>query len=178
MAICGYATPSGPCERTVADETDICFMHSGDGTPPGHGAPPDNQNAVGNSGGGPPAGNANAAKYHGWSDPHLHYERLESDAKEHVDERTELYVDHATADLLQDEIEEKAQLLATLEHQSWLSLFEVLDSGLAVERTREIDGEQFIYSVVNPAAEAEFRLHSKEWELRDELQLSYEDNPE
>ena len=115
MAICGYATPSGPCERTVADETDICFMHSGDGTPPGHGAPPGNQNAIGNSGGGPPAGNANAAKYHGWSDPHLHYERLESDAKEYVDERTELYVDHATADLPPDEIEEKAQLLATLD---------------------------------------------------------------
>lgn len=178
MATCGHPTPTGPCKRTVADKGGTCFMHSGNGTPPGHGAQAGNQNAVGNAGGGAPVGNANAAKYHGWSDPRLHYERLEGDAKAHVDKTAEWYVDCTTADLPQSEIKEKARLLATLEHQSWLSMAETLDSGLAVERTREVGGEEFAYSAVNPAAKAEFRLYSKEWDLRDELELVYEQGDE
>lgn len=73
---CGSPTPSGPGEHRVADTVDHCFLHDDSGLPSSHGVPPENHNAVGNSGGSAPTGNCNAAKYHDWSDPDLHYNRL------------------------------------------------------------------------------------------------------
>lgn len=171
MATCGHPTPDGSCDRPVPESADRCFMYDESWAPSSHGAPAGNSNAAGNAGGGAPAGNMNAAKYHGWSDPDLHYQRLEGAAKDWVDDRAEHYTKRADADLEVDVVEKKAQLLATIEHQSWLSLFDILDRGLVVEREREADSTQFIQQTVNPAFSAESRLHNKEWELRDELGL-------
>ena len=171
MVTCGHTTPTGPCERTVADESDLCFMHDG-GSPPGHGAPVGNDNAAGNSGGGAPQGNANAVKYHGWSDPNIHYNRLEGEAKKWVDDRTNWYVELASADLSEEEITKKARRLATIEHQGWLSIADELDRGIVLEREVEYNGQTFTKTVVNPATEAMFRLSSKERDLRDELEIS------
>lgn len=60
---CGHPTPNGTCQRPVPEEGIRCFMHDESGPPSTHGAPPGNQNAIGNSGGGAPVGNANARKY-------------------------------------------------------------------------------------------------------------------
>lgn len=169
---CGSPTPSGPCNRQVADSVDHCFMHDDSGPPSSHGAPPKNDNAIGNSGGGAPIGNYNAATYHGWSDPELHYERLEGDAKSWVEERITWHTKRARADLSDGEIETKARQLATIEHQSWLAVIDTLSRGLTIEREHKINGHQFTQTVANPANEAIFRLANKKWQLREDLGLN------
>ena len=74
---CNYPASNGSCGREIADGREHCYLHGdGGGTPPGHGAPAGNDNAVGNSGGGAPVHNTNAATHAGYSAPQKHYERL------------------------------------------------------------------------------------------------------
>lgn len=76
MPSCNAPAANGPCSRPVPDADSHCFIHSGNGPPSSHGAPEGSQNALGNSGGGAPKNNLNAATHCGWSDPLKHYERL------------------------------------------------------------------------------------------------------
>lgn len=55
-------TTGDPCQHTVSDPSDQCYLHPKDGDPPDAGAPEGNDNAVGNNGGAP-EGNTNAMKH-------------------------------------------------------------------------------------------------------------------
>lgn len=173
MPRCGHPTPSGPCERTVPAEADLCFMHDSSGPPRSHSAPTGNENAVGNSGGGAPRLNTNAAKHHGWSDPDKHYQRLEGDGKTWVDDRIAWYIEQANTDLSADEIEAKARRLATIDHQNWLTIIDTLDRGLSIEREETHNGQTITRRVANPAFKAGYRLSKQEWELLDDLGLGF-----
>lgn len=169
---CGHPTGSGgPCERAVADEGEYCFMHSGNGTPPGHGAPIGNQNAVGNSGGGAPVGNTNAEVYGSWSDPLKEYDRLDGEKKEYVDRLYTDLLERSQADLPQQKRERKARQLAVLMCQSnrgWAHA--MANDALSVARERDLEGgETVIQRRINPAILADNRNRSKLRKLNREL---------
>ncbi|SEP02501.1 hypothetical protein SAMN04487948_11123 [Halogranum amylolyticum] len=65
---CAHPASNGPCQREVGDGVEFCFMHLGSGPPPGHGAPPGDNHAVSNAGGGAPKGNINAMTHGAFSD--------------------------------------------------------------------------------------------------------------
>lgn len=168
---CGHPTDSGgPCKRTVAEPDKHCFMHTGNGAPSGHGAPPENDNAVGNSGGGAPVGNTNAEKHGAWNDPLKEYKRLGGKEKEYIDELTESIVKKSKANLPQKEIERKARYLAILmrqSHRGWAYAIHIEE--LEVKRKREVKGGMLVTWVLNPALEADSRRRSKQRKLSLEL---------
>lgn len=174
MATCEYPTNTGPCQRSVHDEDAHCFMHDGAGTPPRHGAPLGNQNAVGNSGGGAPPRNTNAEKYGSWNDPLKEYDRFDDRSKEFVEELVRDIVARSKADLPEEQIEMKARRIAVLNvmhSRGWAYALDNDDcEGLAVERERELeDGTTVIVVVLNPAIEADHRNDSKSYKLQREL---------
>lgn len=169
MATCEHPTNTGPCQRSVHDEDARCFMHDGTGTPPRHGAPTGNQNAVGNSGGGAPIGNFNAGVYGAWSDWRKHYDRLIADAKEYVDELTDAYLEKSKADLSNDVLEEKAREAATRSHLWQLAVGHVFEAGWGVEREVELEDRTVIVPKVNPALTAELRHSRRIRKLKHEL---------
>ncbi|QIB74750.1 hypothetical protein G3I44_10910 [Halogeometricum borinquense] len=76
---CGWedTTTGQPCQNTVSDPGENCYLHGEDGEvpdnhgsprgvsgdKPGNSGPPGNKNAAGNPGGGPPKRNANAVSH-------------------------------------------------------------------------------------------------------------------
>ena len=180
--LCSYSTDDGPCGRQVGDRRDHCYLHGdGGGTPPGHGAPVGNDNAVGNSGGGAPKGNTNALKYGGWCDSGKLYDRLRGEAKEWVDTMVDAYADRYReheGEPSEDTMRE-FEKLATMSHQERLALGESIRTGVAggllIEREeeREIDGETVTVTtrVPHPASTASLHLSSRRRNRMDELNL-------
>ena len=183
-AYCNYPAANGPCEREIADEREHCYLHGdGGGTPPGHGAPVGNDNAVGNSGGGAPKGNTNALKYGGWCDPGKLYDRLQGEAKEWVDMFVDDYADRyreREGEPSEDTMR-KFEEMATMHHQQRLAMNESFRTGvkeaggLIIEREeeREIDGETVAVTTyaAHPASTAKLQLSSRIRNQMDELNL-------
>lgn len=160
----GWGTPGSGGKR--------CRFHGGASTGPSDTSHLEgNDFAKDNSGGGPPTNNTNAEVHGGWSDPDKFYDRLEGDAKEYVDELTECHIDRSKADLPDDEIKEKAQELAVLQHQWSGPAVAWLEDGLVVTREREANGEVYTEKVVHPAFEAEIRLSKRKRKLMRELRV-------
>jgi len=86
-----------PCDRTIPEEADQCFLHRDDETPANHGAPEGNDNAAGNAGGQPPAGNDNAASHELFSDRDVYYHRLNADRQQWVFDLTHAILDRLRA---------------------------------------------------------------------------------
>ena len=171
---CGHPTGSGEtCERTVAEAGAHCFMHSGNGSPPGHGAPIGNTNAAGNSGGGAPTGNTNAEKYGGWNDPLKEYDRLTGETKAYVTELEADIIERSKVDLPAADIERKARRLAVLliqDGRGWG--YAVRNNELAVKREHDLAGGGTVMRwELNPAILADHRGRSKQWKLSRELCL-------
>jgi hypothetical protein len=188
---CGFPTDSGPCEFQISAGRERCFMHDSSGAPASHGAPTGNTNGAGNSGGGAPEGNWNAAKYHGWSDSLKHYHRLAGSPREKVDRFLDEYVeDYALVhrmDIEEVEANEKVmnglRKLAAIHDQTARANGEVGKDGLIVEREVEfedVDGETHTYTkrVTNPALEADFRLTQKRWDIRERLDFGLRESVE
>lgn len=181
-AYCHYPAANGPCEREIADEREHCYLHGdGGGTPPGHGAPVGNDNAVGNSGGGAPKGNMNALKYGAWCDSGMLYDRLEGEAKEWVDMLVADYADRYRENEGEpsEETMREFEKLATMHHQTRLALGESLRTGVAggllIEREEEheIDGETVTVTThsPHPATTAHLQLSSRRRNQEHELNL-------
>lgn len=175
MPTCGYPIDTGPCQRSVHDEDARCFMHDETGTPPGHGAPRGNQNAVGNAGGGAPYGNTNARKYGAWSDPLKEYSRLDEPAHRHISELVRDAIERSKADLSDEEVRIKAKRLAMLTMMygwGWAYADDDDGDGLVVLREHELeDGGRVVTPILNPAIEGDFRNESKAYKLWEELRL-------
>ena len=179
---CNYPASNGSCGREIADGREHCYLHGDSGgTPPGHGAPVGNDNAVGNSGGGAPKGNTNALKYGGWCDSGKLYDRLRGEAKEWVDTMVDAYADRYReheGEPSEDTMRE-FEKLATMSHQQRLALGESIRTGVAggllIEREeeREIDGETVTVTtrVPHPASTASLHLSSRRRNRMDELNL-------
>lgn len=114
MPTCDYPTDNGSCGYLVHNDDAHCFMHDGSGPPSSHGAPPGNDNAVGNSGGGPPRLNTNAMKYGSWNDPLKVYERLDGEERARADELQRDYRERSNADLSGEKMQTKTRRLAVL----------------------------------------------------------------
>lgn len=156
MPTCDYPTDSGSCGYLVHNDDAHCFMHDGSGTPPGHGAPTGNQNAVGNSGGGAPARNTNAEKYGSWSDPLKEYDRLDDRAQAFVEKLVRGTVERSKADLSEEKIETKARrlgVLSLMHSRGWAHALGDDGEGLAVKRERVLeDGTTVIGWVLRSSA--------------------------
>jgi hypothetical protein len=163
---------------------------------PGGGAPTGNDNAVGNDGGAP-AGNWNAAKHHGWSDPLKHYHRLAGEPRETVDRYIEEFRDEyaryhgidetdaitveshivATREFdTEEEVRDAFRKVGAIFDQRWRTNGPVFDEGMVVEEEVEFetpDGETVTYTNVkaNPALEASHRLFWKRRGLEVDLGL-------
>jgi len=90
-------TDGDPCDRTIPEDADRCYLHREDGPPDSHGAPEGNDNAVGNAGGQPPAGNANATSHELFSDRDIYYQRLDTDRQAWVFDLTHAILDRVRA---------------------------------------------------------------------------------
>lgn len=179
---CNHPAANGPCGREIADGREHCYLH-GDGgsTPPGHGAPVGNDNAVGNSGGGAPKGNMNAFKYGAWCDSGMLYDRLRGEAKEWVDELVDSYADRYRENEEEpgEDMMREFEKLATMHHQIRLAMGESLRTGVAggliIEREeeREIDGETVTVTTrsPHPATTAHLQLSSRRRNQERELNL-------
>lgn len=135
--------------------------------PLSHGAPRENENAVGNSGGGAPELNFNAGTHGGFSDWKRHYERLAEDDKRRVDERTAGYIDCSRANLPDMVIEGTARELATLSDMWYGTTLNTLDRGPVIEHEKMYDLTEQTYTVyrLNPAFRAEIANSAREFEL-------------
>jgi hypothetical protein len=172
MPTCGALTDSGTeCQRRT--DGGPCFIHSDGGPPSSHGAPPGNDNAVGNSGGGAPEGNFNAGIHAGFSDWRKHYERLTPDAKAWVDEHAESLITRSKADLTDSEIEAKAREAGTLAHMWRCATADSLKRGWVLEsdETHEPTGKSYSVRRLNPALRADLAISRRIRALARELQV-------
>jgi hypothetical protein len=166
MPQCGVSTANGtPCQRRT--DGGPCFMHDESGPPSSHGGQPGNKNAVGNSGGGAPPLNANAVIHAGFSDPEKHYQRLEGEAKEWVDDLADSITEQSKAGFSPEETKRLARRIATLHHQWDCAAVDTLERGWVIEReeTHEPAGKTYTVNRLNPALRAGRSMSRRKYRL-------------
>lgn len=180
---CDHPTPSGPCERRVGDDDEVCFLHDESGPPSSHGAPEGNDHAVGNAGGGAPAQNTNAEIHGGFADLELLAERLDDSEQEHVDRLAAAAVDRSeqnAPEMDSGERERLARRYALLDVQlkkaeGDLAGPEQGGRGIAVQRevTVEMDGGPVTGTgtALNPVWDVQHRIRQRQRRLAQKLSL-------
>lgn len=159
MPQCGELTADGvPCQRRT--DGNPCFMHDASGPPSGHGGQLENNNAVGNAGGGAPPLNTNAQIHAGFADVDKHYFRLEGDEKEWVNALAEAISERSKSDFSAKERNRLARKIATFHHQWHCAVTDTFQRGWVLEReeTHEPTGKTYTVQRLNPATRADLMI--------------------
>lgn len=162
MPQCGVLTANDtPCQRRT--DGGPCFMHDANGPPSSHGGQPGNDNAVGNSGGGAPPLNTNAQIHAGFANIEKHYQRLEGEEKEWVDNLAEAIAERSKADFSSTKRDRLALRIAILHHKWHCAVADTFDRGWVIEReeTHEPTGETDTVRRLNPALRADLSMSRK-----------------
>jgi hypothetical protein len=160
-----------------------CYFHGGASTGPDEPATDhleDNDHAAGNSGGGPPELNTNAATHGAACDWRKVDARIEGDAKAYVDRLYESYLQRATVTaghldaVRQRALARELAVSNLLWHRATIDTFK---RGMVLTETVEYttpDGETetFENAKLNPAQTVQFAHSSRQLAIRDELGIN------